>query len=1143
MSSPGDNRPSEAHEDDAPLHTTSASTSTFPSASNPSIAPASNHTSAAPTSTSLQQTPQQAQQQSQPPQPPNLERLVSRLGQFMEAVVRSGAPPTTAPTANPDLPSGSGQQAESGSAPIAAQQQHPPTPAQPAHQPAQAPPPNPTTAAPQGHMQGNPVAPPMTRRLTRRFTRTTPDGRSENVLVEMSVQAMPVVMPRPQPQQQQQQQQQQQPPQQPPMPLPSRQHPTEAFAGLLRALSGRPTVQQQQQPVTNSGFPGLITHIIHSEGFAAPHAHHHERQAHDRLPQQAPQVPQARPAHQAAQDPQAQDGQQETAMQVDSPTGEENLLDTFLSGLRAGFGDAFMHDVAGAAGGSDAAGGSGGANAGFPRRGAGTTPDQMEMAELAFILPIPDLNDAHNNAPQARSVASDDTTEASSTAATDGFSTAARAGSPEPARPTSQQGDGPRRHNDAPGLDNDTDDDWPPLDLLLPGFDMVGRFHRNGDNRARLDFTTTPAPGHPAFPAHRAGREPVPMGPSISRSTLPSYNFSRPRSASPNRANPLFPEHRHTPAHSPEFENTATAGTRLVRPLPRASGAAHGQLPTADNQPAAARVEQRVRFEAEMPFPNLPMAPTGEPGEAADAPPAGGAPGSFNHLLRFITQAMNTGMQNLFTGMPPDWDRARTLLEALAVVSPGLLRRLDRVEDGGGGKCAVCWAYLRDKPDVDDDETAAEAPDAPQPGAPGPSAGIPRAGGNPPGDRRPPCPMDDATVLSLPCTHTLHAACIYPWLANHTTCPVCRFDLDPDSLTLRRSRPRTDTPTPNNASGPTTNDPNGPLSPPGIPGIMFDNFFENVFGPPGGTGTPGAAQEQAENGDPTNADPHLRPGQTRSTRRTHQIIPGVWLTVEEIHHAVPFGQGILLSTNANAPTPPNTHTASPVPTRNSAFNPPPAPQLRPVNLPPASGSAHTQTPQLRPVDLSSASGSPQAQTPQFQPVNLPASVAIPPQASGSGFVGPRIILALPPGIGPSRSNAAPTASQPGSRASTPSRPLKRKYTAPSGTQTLRERIEALEEKAGLRCSAPSCAYGPADDDDPNDVTVLQPAKYTIHNDSCAHKFHATCLVTACRVEGNEGASTSVQDRVAVTCPICRGEHGAGWINEAVWEEGEVEIHV
>ncbi|KAL5524728.1 hypothetical protein ACEPAF_9873 [Sanghuangporus sanghuang] len=42
-------------------------------------------------------------------------------------------------------------------------------------------------------------------------------------------------------------------------------------------------------------------------------------------------------------------------------------------------------------------------------------------------------------------------------------------------------------------------------------------------------------------------------------------------------------------------------------------------------------------------------------------------------------------------------------------------------------------------------------------------------------------------VVSLPCAHVFHSSCLLPWFSRpgQTTCPVCRFNIDPENLSYR----------------------------------------------------------------------------------------------------------------------------------------------------------------------------------------------------------------------------------------------------------------------------------------------------------------------------------------------------------------------
>lgn len=226
---------------------------------------------------------------------------------------------------------------------------------------------------------------------------------------------------------------------------------------------------------------------------------------------------------------------------------------------------------------------------------------------------------------------------------------------------------------------------------------------------------------------------------------------------------------------------------------------------------------------------NIPMPPPG-PG----VPPAGNAPPRnapnlpnfmpFADALRQLMQEQIGDVPFVF-GMPfpsmlvedrEDPERAKRLLGGLEAVSLGLLKRLERVSGEDPPCCAVCFDRLLEsvedvqlKGDVQTDfdgsevsdgeprEVAMEVDDIPAPQSSSDTHSSQLS--------KDILSAADSTssfdkIVVLPCAHVFHASCLLPWFTqpHRTTCPSCRFDIDPDSLTYvpRPSRTRRTPPQP-----------------------------------------------------------------------------------------------------------------------------------------------------------------------------------------------------------------------------------------------------------------------------------------------------------------------------------------------------------
>jgi len=125
------------------------------------------------------------------------------------------------------------------------------------------------------------------------------------------------------------------------------------------------------------------------------------------------------------------------------------------------------------------------------------------------------------------------------------------------------------------------------------------------------------------------------------------------------------------------------------------------------------------------------------------------------------------GFFDVLRGIRPDEDevkedkeQAKTLIGALPEVSKELLERLGKAGEEEDGMCPICYEKF-----LDDTNWARndESPDT----------------------------MSSFKVVSMPCAHIFHSACLIPWFSKprQTTCPTCRFDIDPWNLTASNPRP------------------------------------------------------------------------------------------------------------------------------------------------------------------------------------------------------------------------------------------------------------------------------------------------------------------------------------------------------------------
>ncbi|TFY72632.1 hypothetical protein EVG20_g386 [Dentipellis fragilis] len=672
-------------------------------------------------------------------------------------------------------------------------------------------------------------------------------------------------------------------------------------------------------------------------------------------------------------------------------------------------------------------------------------------------------------------------------------------------------------------------------------------------------------------------------------------------------AHPHADQHNHQHQHPPQAPDFPLPGNGALGPMitlsfevfpgaPPAAGQGD-QAPAPGQPPPGMPIGATAEFNGGPPVPvsaadlfallGLPIPPRAPnqnvppaDGEPVDDSGADGQPGEnpvpngptqqdyFRGILQFIA-----GLVNAVHPEPErdDPDRARRLIAGLDPVSEGLVQRIERVaklegDDANGAGCAICWEPL-----LEDDEDTTEVPlewtqgedadgdvvmDGPTSDLPSTSASgdAPAASADPAGQPKeadaeakepgPPLPK----IVALPCSHIFHSACLIPWFSRprQTTCPTCRFNIDPEGLTRsirplprRAARPAGTAPQPQPQPQP---QPPQPQQQPqqGQPRFAgpppFHFFFEqlptHVHGPapapapqPAEQGVPpvptsvpagSAEQNQTRLPQPPTQGPPPAPGNAPP-----QTLPQFPRAGQAFVPLVFGGQGALFALS--------TLFAVPGMQGGQPMQGGPQPQPQPQPHPQAQQAEAQDQPQ--PQQPQTAPNAPHPPTPADGPIpfNFPPAFAFRP-------------LNMPP--------VPPRGPSPATNPNPNSNPREKRPWAPPPAPgpSLRQRVEARERDAGLRCDDVTCGIGPSDEDP---VPELLPGVGKMihvrphqHEDGavCAHKFHPACLVVSERVAGwgqeleddKEKMGEGEEAEVEVSCPVCRA---VGVIPREEWEEG------
>ena len=490
-----------------------------------------------------------------------------------------------------------------------------------------------------------------------------------------------------------------------------------------------------------------------------------------------------------------------------------------------------------------------------------------------------------------------------------------------------------------------------------------------------------------------------------------------------------------------------------------------------------------------------------------DGPQVGAQP-ALTGLLGLLF-GLGLGSPELYRDDPA---RAKRLINGLENVNTGLVKRMRKIGEGSadGAICAICWDTLL--------EEGAESAEVPVWDA---ASGREQVTDSEPGPSSPTTPEEPLPkVVALPCSHVFHSGCLVPWFSRpkQTTCPTCRFNVDPDNLTYEPPRrPQADPRQPQQqqqpmapqpaSPGPTPAQPTqqqelpfGPAPhpqqapqqpvPPHVRRTIFEHTFTIPFPPPQFPNpNPQPGNQGPQPGFPHTIDPFSPQAFQRTLHTLRQFAPAMQHRPQPPPDGAPAQEGA-----APPPIPPQPQVRPPVPGQRQGLQPPP--------------------------QDANANGMPRF--PGLFQFELPQVVHIPDDtwflAAPLGDFSPPVTAARPPNPPTPRVWAPP----------------------PPPGLTLRQRVEQGEREKGLRCDDVSCGLGPSDDD-PEPAADL--ARVIIHalgdgNPACAHAFHPACLVSAERVSGWAPGDEHDRERsglpVEVSCPVCRA---VGAVALEDWKKG------